>query len=199
MEKIIITGTPGTGKTSVSKELADLIKAELLSINQIVIENNFVSSYDEKRNTYIVDSNKLITFLKRQIKFYNGRNFDFVIIEGHYADILPGNLIDYLFILRCHPKKLRDRLSKKGVNEESVKENVQAEILGNSINFVLEKIDELKKIPILEIDTSNKSIKGVAKLISEIIHKKVKYDDFYIGNVDWLEEISNEDKIFEYF
>jgi len=199
MRIIIITGTPGTGKTSVAKELSSLTNGKILSINRIVLKKKFIESYDQERKTYVVDSEKLISYLREKIKSYIKKNLKILIIEGHYADLVPKNLIEILFILRCDPEILKERLRKKNVMEKSIIENVQAEILGNSVSYALENFGKKHRKKILEIDSSNKNIKEVASLMKKLIFNEKHRKNYYIGKIDWLEELNKKDLIFDYF
>jgi adenylate kinase len=199
MEKIILTGTPGTGKTSVSIELGRRLHCEVLSINQIVLQKKFFSSFDEKREAYIVKPEKLIKYMEDKVDSFKKSNQKFLVIEGHYSDIIPPELIDMIFILRCHPRILKKRLKVKNVKDKSIRENIQAEILGNSANFILEKIKEFGNIPIMEINTTKYSILEIVGLIIKLIKHKELREKYIVGKIDWLGDLYRNDKIFDFF
>ena len=69
-------------------------------------------------------------------------------------------------------------------------ENVQAEIVGNCVNHLLQK---KLKIPVLEIDTSDLTVEQVAEIIIDIVVHNKNLEQYYVGKVDWLEKISNND------
>ena len=50
MKVIIITGTPGTGKSFLAKLLAKEIKFKRINLSQIIDEKNLCEAYDEKNN-----------------------------------------------------------------------------------------------------------------------------------------------------
>lgn len=56
---IIITGTPGVGKTTHCEMLAQNIGLNHLSINQISKEQDIRETYDEELKTWIVDEDKV--------------------------------------------------------------------------------------------------------------------------------------------
>jgi len=181
---ISITGTPGTGKTSVSKILKKK-GFEIVDLNKVACEKNFLLGKDEKRESNIVDIYKFDNYVQEN---YTGK--DTVFIEGHLSHLLKS--ADKVFVLRCHPKKLRDNLSKKGWNEQKIKENVEAEILDI---ILCEALEIHKKDNIFEIDVSDKSIDDVASLIIEISNRKYKHLKKYnIGRIDWSEEILKDFK-----
>ena len=176
---IALTGTPGTGKTSISKVLAEN-GFETIDLNKIAQEQGFIIGRDEKRDTNIVDIEKLEDFIKNN---YSSKNIVFV--EGHLSHLLK--CADKIIILRCHPKVLRSNLSIRNWKEKKIRENVEAEILDVILCEALEVHSEEK---ILEIDVTNKNVYDAASLIIDLTKKGFKNKEKYkIGNIDWSEEI----------
>jgi adenylate kinase len=196
MKSIIISGTPGCGKTSVAKVLSDTLKAQLLSLSELAISDKFSFEYDFKRKTYIVDFDTFLPYILEKVQEIRQNNPPFLIMESHFSDIIPDDLIDYVFILRCDPDVLIKRLEKKDYNFRKINENVQAEILGSCISYFIQK--ELKN-PLFEIDTTNLSIKTVARIIADIVLKISNGKNFYVGKVDWLEKLFQENRLEEFF
>lgn len=196
MKNIIISGTPGCGKTSVARKLSCLIDAEIISLNELAISDNFSFEFDKERDTYIVDLQIFLPFVLDKIKEIKNQNYKYLIIESHFSDIISNEYIDFAFILRCDPDELIRRLKEKNYNRKKIMENVQAEILGNCVNYFLQK-----KInsTLFEIDTTKLSIESVAKIIIGIIVEKKNVDNYYVGKVDWLEKLFQEDRLQEFF
>lgn len=63
LPNIIVTGTPGVGKSAHCEQLAQETKLKHLSINQIVREQKCYEDYDEELQTHIVDEDKVSDFL----------------------------------------------------------------------------------------------------------------------------------------
>ena len=196
MKNIIISGTPGCGKTSVARKLSCLIEAEIISLNELAISDNFSFEFDKERDTYIVDFEIFLPFVLDKIKEIKNQNYKYLIIESHFSDIISNDYIDFAFILRCDPDELIKRLKEKNYDIKKIMENVQAEILGNCVNYFLQK-----KInsPLFEIDTTKLSAESVAKIIIGIIVEKKDVNNYYVGKVDWLEKLSQEDRLQEFF
>ena len=55
---VALSGTPGTGKTSVSA-LLQKEGYEVVSLNEIAIKKGFIEGIDKKRNSKILDINRL--------------------------------------------------------------------------------------------------------------------------------------------
>jgi adenylate kinase len=196
MQILIVSGTPGTGKTTISKNISNYIKAKVISLNELAISENLIVKYDAKRETSVINNKKIISFLIELIEDYKKEDLEFLIIESHFSDIVPEQYINFVIILRCDPDELYNRLKRRGYKREKIRENVQSEILGNCVNYFINKP---LNIPILEIDTTNVSIESITKTIVDILRKKIDIDDFYAGKVDWLEKLFQEDRLQAFF
>ena len=196
MKIILISGTPGCGKTSVSKLISERIDCKTISLNELVISKKFTIDYDKTRETYVADFKKLLPYVKKLIKAYKKQDLKFLIIEGHFSDIIPKRYIDYVIILRCHPDKLRQRLKERGYKENKILENLQSEILGDSANYFMQK---KIKLPIYEVDTSNLTIETTVEIIINLIFNRIDDNNYIIGKVDWLEELSENNRLSEFF
>ena len=196
MKILIVSGTPGTGKTTVSKNLLNYFKAKVISLNELAISEKLILNYDIERETSVINEKKLVSYVIKLIEHYNKLDLEFLIIESHFSDIVPEQYIDFIMILRCDPDELCIRLKKRGYKKEKIRENVQSEILGNSANYFLNK--QLNK-PILEIDTTNNSIDVITKIIIGILTGKVDLNNYIIGKIDWLEKLSQEDRLQIFF
>ncbi|MFX1260395.1 MAG: adenylate kinase family protein [Promethearchaeota archaeon] len=196
MKIVIISGTPGTGKTTVSKEISRKIKAKIISLNEIVIQKDLYVKFDSNRETFVINEDRLIAYVLKLIKNYASEKIDFVLIEGHFSDIIPNDFINNVIVLRCHPDELLRRLKIKGYNERKIIENVQSEILGNCVNYFINKNIN---IPLLEIDTTSITIKSLVRIMIELITEEKNIDQYYIGRIDWLEDLFQQNRLNEFF
>jgi len=196
MKNIIISGTPGCGKTSVAKAISNLVNAKIISLNELATSSQFSFEYDEERKTYIVDFEIFLPFVLEKIEQIKQDNPPFLIVESHFSDIIPEDIIDFAFILRCDPDELFKRLEDKNYNSKKIIENIQAEILGNCVSHFIRKHS---KLPLFEIDTTNLAIESVARIIVDIMLGKKNGNNYYIGGIDWLEKLFQENRLEEFF
>ena len=181
---ILISGTPGTGKTTISEIISKKMNLNLINLSKIVIEKKFIFNRDEQRDTEIVDEKKLIKFLTTEIlRFPEG-----LLIEGHYADITPSEFVDCCIILRSNPVIIQERLIKRKYKKSKIMENIQAEILGVCVNDCINAYGPEK---VFEIDTSKGNIEEISLKIIDIIKKKTTI--FLAGKINWLSSISEND------
>lgn len=164
--KIALTGTPGTGKSTI----ADLIDAgfKVFHVNDL-IKDGYNDGVDDEKNCLIADIEKLATFSR-------GLKGD-VILEGHVSHLLPADII---IVLRASPTALRKRLKGRGWSEAKVRENVEAEALDI---ILIESMSLNKKV--YEIDTTNMIPMQVRDAVLEIINGTEKYRP---GSIDFSEE-----------
>ncbi len=173
--RILITGTPGVGKTTVSKILGEMLGFKVVSISEIVErDKELILGYDRKRQTYIVDIDKLREKLKNESN---------IIIEGHLSHFLDGDIV---IVLRLHPEELRKRLESRGYSKGKVDENAEAEALDVCL---IESVERHKNV--FEVDTTGKSPKEVVECIIEILEKfknGISLEKYKPGKINWLEE-----------
>jgi len=159
---IAITGTPGTGKTTLSKILSKRIEADIISVSDFVKKSHLYESYDRALKTYIVDEKKLAKELERYIKTeFKDKN---VIVEGHLSHYLKKGFVDLCIVLRCSITELNKRLSKRKYSKAKIKENLESEIF----DICEEEAREFQKVVVL-IDTTNKKANAVASEAYDII------------------------------
>jgi len=180
--RVALSGTPGTGKTSV----ATVLKKERYSIvhlHTFAKENHCVAGTDKKRGSQLIDMVKLDKAIQK-----NFTSDALVFFDGHIAHLLKT--MEKVILLRCHPKDLEKRLLKKKWNAEKRKENVDAEILDV---ILCEAVERHHSEDIFEIDTTKKSVEEIAVSIVEIVNKNFQPTKTYsIGRIDWSEEILNK-------
>jgi len=196
MQILIVSGTPGTGKTTMSNNVQNYIEAKVISLNELAISENLIEKYDSKRDTSVINNKKLIGFVTKLIEDYENEGPEFLIIESHFSDIVPEQYIDFVIVLRCDPDELYNRLKRRGYKEEKIRENVQSEILGNCVNYFINKP---LNTPILELDTTKANIESITITMIDIITKKIDSKDFYAGKIDWLEKLFQEDRLHLFF
>ena len=166
MEVIAVSGTPGTGKTTLAKKLAKNLDFYYLDVNKFINTKKLYESYDKKRRTKIVDVNKLNKSLINKIKSIKkqpltqkfNKKIQFknktiknkgLIIDSHISHYLPRRYVDICIITKCDIKKLNKRLKKKRFSKNKINENLQAEIFDICYNEAVQK-----KHKVIAVDTT---------------------------------------------
>jgi len=184
---LVVTGTPGVGKTIISKALATEISADYVSLTDIVKEDNLILGVDKERDSRIVDIEKLT----KRIKDIISSNPKDIVIDGHYAqDVVPSSLVVNVFVLRRNPEDLKAILKERGYPVNKILENVISEILDICLvdainNFGIKKVSE--------IDVSYLSVEEVLEEIMQIVNGQKPIS---VGKVDWLSYLEKGEKLY---
>ena len=185
---IVISGTPGVGKTAVAKELAKRLNAIYVNLTELVLEKKLYVGYDSERDSYVIDEDKV----KKEILKISKRNPDkCIIIDSHYGELTPREVLVRIFILRCDPRTLAQRLKRKGWKKEKIRENVQAEILGVC---TVNALKEYEVNLVYEIDNTNRQVEEVVNEIINVLRSRNKEKPSFI---DWL-TILTPDELADY-
>lgn len=160
---ILITGTPGVGKTSVSHSLMEK-HFSVISLNDFIISNGIYYGYDFTRDSVIIDDEYLEIIIKDSIKNLQ----DTVFIEGHTTELLPQDIVTDIIVLRCNPSVLRKRLSSRDYSSEKIAENIHAEIMEECKISMINKYPDMK---IIEIDSTSLSIEDITNTIISKLFK----------------------------
>ncbi len=132
--RLLVTGTPGVGKTTVTRALAKLLNAELIDVNAVIKEKKlFEKKPGEREKT--VKTVKLAT-LKRVLE---------KILKTKKNAVAESHLLcemrlpcDAVIVLRCDPRILDARLRARGYPLWKVRENVLCETLDYCLIKALE-------------------------------------------------------------
>jgi broad-specificity NMP kinase len=64
LPNILITGTPGTGKTTTAQQVAEATGLKHLQVGTLVKDRNLHDGYDAKYDTYILNEDKVLRKMK---------------------------------------------------------------------------------------------------------------------------------------
>lgn len=169
MPRCALTGTPGTGKTSISK----LLKTEVIHL----------SNYYKESSEGKTDSGEWLINLDIINKIIADLKFDDVFYDGHTSHTLDN--LDLVIILRCDPLILRDRLTLRNYSEEKMAENLEAEAL----NVIYgEAMEYISKERIFQLDTTYSQPQENADKLMNFISGNIKLDetfDYSERIMDW--------------
>ena len=186
---ILITGTPGVGKTTVSQKVSVILDARYINVTEYIKREKIETNRDSYRKTLIVDPEKVLKQIQEKLEKIDGT----IIIEGHYAvDVVPNSEVLLVFVLRRDPHELKEVLEKRGYNDKKLWENIAAEILDVCLCDALSVITPSK---ICEIDVSGKTVDSVVEEVIFMINKK---ENCNYGTVNWLEKLETEGQLEKY-
>ena len=171
---LLLTGTPRTGKSTVSKILVEKLGYKLISLNEWVLEEarEALVGYDSDSDSNVID----VDMVDEKLRALKGD----VIIEGHLSHLM--SIGDVVVVLRAHPRVLSERLSDFSDSKRT--ENIDAEALDVCLIESLEKHGAGK---VFEVDTTDKKPDVVSEIIIQIMDGQgVEYKP---GKIDWSDEL----------
>jgi len=160
---ILISGTPGVGKTTIATSLEEK-GFSVLHLNDFILKNGLYFGYDYSRESVIIDEE----FVQEKLKTFLNQASGYLIIESHTAEIVPKEFVELIIVLRCEPGILKKRLElTRGYHDSKLKENMQAEIMAECLLAAQEFFPPEK---IVEIDSSFLSPEQIAVQIIDLIN-----------------------------
>ncbi|MEM2087661.1 MAG: AAA family ATPase [Thermoproteota archaeon] len=181
-EAIVVTGTPGTGKTSLCEHIAKRNKGWIhLDLGRFAVKTNSVVEYDRSLKTNIIDTGVLKKVLYKYVSINVEKGVK-LLIDGHYAaEVSPSKYVNCCIVLRCRPDILWLRLKNtRRYVEEKARMNVESEL--TDYCYLMAK-NFLGNRRIMQLDTTRRSVERVYARFMEYYNNRTMCEG---DNVDWV-------------
>ena len=159
--RIIITGSPGVGKTSTAKALGKKLKHRVINEKQFALDKR-IGKWDAEQEELVIP---VTTFGKELNKLL--ANEKKIIVEGHLLCELKLKA-DFVVLIRLDPELLETRLEARRYGAEKVQDNVFCEGIDYCKKHVLRSYPKNKVIEV----QSGKTIKETMDNIVKELKKK---------------------------
>ena len=175
MTTVALTGTPGTGKTTVADRVADRLEFDVVHLNDAIRTAGLFSERDVERDSLIADLDAVESWLADRRASDGGGDR---LVESHLAHLLDA---DRVIVLRCHPESLKPRLRDRGESTASIAENAESEALDTVLASAVDRHGEAS---VWEIDTTDRTPEAVADDVVDAIDGEI---DPRVGVVDFIQ------------
>lgn len=140
---ILITGTPGTGKSTLAAELAQKTNLKYVNIGEIAKDGQLFEGWDEQYQCPILDEDRVIDELEEVMSA--GGN----IVDYHGCEFFPERWFDIVFVLRTDNSVLYERLENRGYSGKKLEDNIQCEIFQTILDEARDsyKVDIVHELP----------------------------------------------------
>ena len=185
---IVVTGTPGTGKTTLAKNLAKEIDAGYVALTQFISERKLYTGFDWERGSRVVNLARASASLHRFL--LESRRA--TVVDTHIPEgIVPKELVKLVFVLRCHPRILEKRLAKKKWKQSKIRENVLAEMLDVCL---INAVKWFRRSRVIQLDTSHiRASKCVATAKQNLLAPPRRR-----FRIDWIATLNKEHSLAKY-
>ncbi|MGC9181529.1 adenylate kinase family protein [Thermogladius sp.] len=171
---LVVAGTPGVGKSTVSRLLAERIGGTYVDLSELVVREGLYDYYDPETNSYVISEERVSARVRELCE--SGRG---LVISTHYPEVLDSEAVDVVVVLRLDPRELIARLRSRGWSVKKVAENVMAEVLSVVLSNAVARFGTGK---VVEVDVTGKTPDEV---VDELLHK-VRGGATPGGYIDWL-------------
>ena len=134
---LLITGTPGTGKSTMAQALVTATAPELrlIDVGALVRDKQLHDGWDDEYQTYILDEDRVSAHMLPDVKLspplsdllHVPQLLDELedlledggcVVEYHAAELFPERWFDLVLVLRCDNSTLHDRLQSRCVQPQ---------------------------------------------------------------------------------
>jgi adenylate kinase len=162
---LIITGSPGVGKTSAARIIGKKLGCAVLNEKQLALENG-IGKFDAEEDELVIP---LQPFARALNALFSGEKS--VIVEGHLLCEIKSKA-DFAALIREDPSILEERLRARGYGEEKVQDNVFCESTDYCKKRLLRNCPEERVVEVLGgksiKETSDRILKGLREKGAEL-------------------------------
>ncbi|KAL8427478.1 hypothetical protein ACSSS7_007718 [Eimeria intestinalis] len=135
---LLVTGTPGVGKTTFSQQLAEELDYEYLNVAKLISDESLYSEWDDDLKCSVFDEDRVADRLE-ELLAPGG-----LVVDFHSCDFMHESWFPLVFVLRAETHILYDRLAARNYPEAKIQENVQSEIFQVLLDEATETFGENK-------------------------------------------------------
>jgi adenylate kinase len=151
--KLMVTGSPGVGKTTIAKALGKKLGYKIINEKDFALQNGIGSFNDENELEIPVKE-----FEKKANQFLSKNKH--IIFEGHVLCETKLN-VDKVILLRVNPEILEMRLELRKYSSEKIMDNVFIEGIDYCKKHVLRKYPKNKIIEVESKQSINETLKEI--------------------------------------
>jgi len=178
---LVLTGTPGVGKHTVSEELAKTLDYEIVDVNKEAIK----AGMSKRDDSIDVDVEQMQELLK-------GMLTEKSLIVGHLAVyVISKTRVSKAIVLRKNPYDLIQIYEKRNYTDEKKNDNLGSEVLGTITYDSIKKFGNDKTFQVnMTSLTTEQTVKKIVGIVC---------DNSGGDMVDWLTEISKKNDFKKFF
>lgn len=179
----MLSGVPGTGKSTLGRMAAGLMQIEFVDLPDIVRSMRLYRSYDRWSRSYVVDLRKVSNAVGSILK---GKPSP-ALLSTHIAFKPRGCEVIKVVVLRRNPLELIQVLEERNYPKKKVAENVSAELIDS---LYADFVRRFGKSRVFQMDVTSMPVSGAAERLVRIL-----LSDDKGGAVDWMSALEKESRL----
>jgi adenylate kinase len=152
--KILVTGTPGVGKTTLSQHISRELGIPTINVSDFIEKRGLHIRRSRKYDTLVYDPKKIRRELERELAEES------FVVDTHDPEIVSFVQFDLIVLLRMRCSVLAKRYKERGYSEAKIRENLEAEIMevvyNDVIDWLCKDSGEVERICIVEGEVAGK-------------------------------------------
>lgn len=119
--KILITGSPGSGKSTIAKALGKKLEYSVINEREFAVKRG-IGALDKKSKEWVIPLKEIEIKLNKLLNEISARKEN-VIVEGHV--LCEAKLdVDLVIVLQASAKTLQKRMKKRNYADEKIFDNL---------------------------------------------------------------------------
>ncbi|KAJ2000194.1 factor activating pos9 [Coemansia thaxteri] len=166
---ILITGTPGTGKTTTAEMVALAAGLEVVTVGDLIKQRSLHDGYHEEFDTYWLNEDKVVDEMEEMMAGGG------MCVDYHTCEFFPERWFDLVVVLRADTTQVYDRLESRGYKQNKIQENVECEIMQVVADEARESYssDIIMELSSNTVDEMEANVEKIAAFVAEFqsLHK----------------------------
>eukprot|EP00668_Euglena_longa_P015024 GGOE01019071.1.p2 GENE.GGOE01019071.1~~GGOE01019071.1.p2 ORF type:complete len:182 (-),score=72.89 GGOE01019071.1:567-1091(-) len=162
---VLVTGTPGVGKTTFAAMLAEETSFTHVNVGDLIKERGLHDGWNADFDCFDLNEDKVCDEMEPMM--VEGRK----IVDFHTCDFFPERWFHLVVVLRASTTQIYDRLTARGYSEKKRTENVEAEIMNVVIDEAREgyRAEVVLELPSNTTEEMEANVERVKHLLEQML------------------------------